>query len=104
MDETRAALGAAKARYAAKEAAVALMNPLPQTTDIAMTEANLALASANLEEQRAQLAKTQLRSPIDGVVLRRYLRPGEVINIQPPTPILERYLPELSGHPSGCGS
>ena len=97
------ALGA-DARYAAKHAAMALMNAPPRTEDIAMAEANLALGQANQEEQRAQFAETHLRSPIDGVVLRRYLRPGEVISIQPPTPILERYMPELSGHPSGCGS
>jgi len=96
MDQTCSALGAADASYAAKQAAVALMNAPPRTEDIAMAEANLAQAQADLEEQRAQFAKTHLRSPIDGVVLRRYLRPGDVISIQPPTPILERYLPELS--------
>jgi len=40
---------------------------------------------------------TQLRSPIDGVVLRRYLRPNEVISTQPPTPILE--VGDASRHP-----
>jgi multidrug resistance efflux pump len=104
MDQTCSALGAADASHAAKQAAVALMNAPPRTEDIAMAEANLALAQANLEGQRTQFAKTHLRSPIDGVVLRGYLPPGEVISIQPPTPILERYLPELSGHPSGCRS
>jgi HlyD family secretion protein len=89
MDQTRSALGVAEARYAAKGAAVALINAPPRSEDIAMAKANLALAQANREEQRAQFAKTQLRSPIDGTVLRRYLRAGEVIALQPPTPILE---------------
>src|SRR5262249_24077683 len=46
-------------------------------------------AKADLDVQRSLLEKTQLRSPIDGIVLRRYLRPGETISIQPLMPILE---------------
>jgi HlyD family secretion protein len=89
MDQTRSALDAAQAQHAAKQAAVALINAPPREEDVAIAEANLTLARANLEEQRALFTKTQLRSPIDGVVLRRYLRTGEVISLQPPTPILE---------------
>ncbi len=89
MDQTQSTLGVAAARHAAREAAAALINAPPRAEDVAMAQANLALARANLAEQRALLAKTQLRSPIDGIVLRRYLRPGEVISVQPPTPILE---------------
>jgi multidrug resistance efflux pump len=87
MDQTRSALGARlKPVMRPKQAAVGLINAPPRTEDIAMAKANLALAQTNLEDQSAQFAKTQLRSPIDGVVLRRYFRPGEVISIQPPTP------------------
>ena len=89
MDQTRSALDTAQAQHAAKEAAVALINSPPRTEDVAIAQANLALARANLEERRALFTKTQLRSPIVGEVLRRYLRSGEVISIQPPTPILE---------------
>jgi HlyD family secretion protein len=89
IDQTRTTLGAAEAQHAAKEAAVALINAPPRAEDVAIAQANLGLAHADLEEQRALFAKTQLRSPIDGVVLRRYLQSGEVVSIQPPTPILE---------------
>ena len=44
MDQTRSALGAAEARHAAKQAAVAPINAPPRTEDIAIAEANLALA------------------------------------------------------------
>lgn len=54
-----------------------------------MAEANLALTEANLAEQRAMLDKSQLRSPIDGIVLRRYLKTGETISNQPLMPILQ---------------
>jgi HlyD family secretion protein len=89
MDQARSALDAAEARHLARAAAVALVNAPPRAEDVAIAEANLALAQANLAEQSALLAKTQLRSPLDGVVLRRYLQPGEVISLQPLTPILE---------------
>src|SRR2546430_2702106 len=79
----------AEAKHAANGAAVALINAGPRAEDVAIAKANLALARSNLEEQRALLAKTQLHAPIDGIVLRRYLRTGEVTSIQPPTPILE---------------
>jgi HlyD family secretion protein len=88
MDQTRSALDAAQAQHAAKQAAVALINAPPRAEDVSIAQANLALARANLAEQRALFAKTQLRSPIDGIVLRQYLRAGEVISVQPPTPIL----------------
>jgi HlyD family secretion protein len=89
MDQAQSTLDVAQARHAARQAAAALINAPPRTEDVAMAQANLALARANLAEQRALLAKTQLRSPIDGIVLRRYLRASEVISVQPPTPILE---------------
>jgi len=54
-----------------------------------MVRANLAVAQANLDQQRALLEKMRLRSPIDGQVLRRYLKPGETISIQPLIPVLQ---------------
>ena len=45
--------------------------------DQAMAEANLKLAQAKLDEARALLEKTYIRSPIDGTVLSRYHEPGE---------------------------
>ena len=89
IDQTHSALDVATAQYAAKQAAWALINAPPRAEDVAIAEANLSLARGNLDEQRALLGKTQLRSTIDGVVLRRYLRAGEVISVQPPTPIIE---------------
>ena len=89
MDQARSALDAAEARHLARAAALALINAPPRAEDMTIAEANLELAQANLAEQRALLDKTQLFSSLDGVVLRRYLHAGEVISLQPPTPILE---------------
>jgi HlyD family secretion protein len=89
LDQTESALQAAEAKEEAASAAVALINAPPRVEDVAIDKANLALARAQLAEQQAMLDKTQLRSPIDGIVLRRYLRGGEAVGVTPPTPILE---------------
>jgi len=54
-----------------------------------MATATLELAQARLKEQQSLLEKTKLRSPIDGVVLRRFMKSGETIAIQPLMPIVE---------------
>ncbi len=46
----------------------------------ARAEAAVALAQAQIAEVDAQLAKTTLRAPQDGVVVRRYRRTGETIS------------------------
>lgn len=48
--------------------------------DQARASAEVALASAQLEQARALYNKTFLRAPIDGAILRRYHRAGESVN------------------------
>ena len=88
LDQATSALGVAIAKNDASAAALALINAPPRDEDVAMAKANVALAKADLDVQLSLLEKTRLRSPIDGVVLRRYLKPGETISIQPLIPIL----------------
>src|SRR5256714_11584094 len=61
----------------------------PRAEDVAIARATLTLAEATLNEQRVMLRKTQLYSPVNGVVLRRYLKTGETISIQPLIPVLQ---------------
>jgi HlyD family secretion protein len=89
LDQTQSTLQTAQAKQAAVAAALALLDAPPRVEDVAIARANLALARADLAEQQALLEKTRLRSPIDGIVLRRYLRGGEAVGVTPPTPILE---------------
>jgi HlyD family secretion protein len=77
------------AQVDASAAALMLINAPPRAEDVAMARANLALAQAKLKEEQSLLDKTELRSPIDGVVLRRYMKSGETIAIQPLMPIVE---------------
>jgi HlyD family secretion protein len=89
LDQAISALGVAEAGTAARKASYDLIMAPPRSEDVAIEKANLSLARADLDEQRALLAKTELRSPIDGMVLRRFLQSGETISIQPLIPILE---------------
>ncbi len=89
LDQTISSLRVAQANDDANRAALDLINAPPRAEDVAIARANLALTEGDLAEQRALLAKMQLRSPIDGVVLERFLKTGETISIQPLLPILE---------------
>jgi HlyD family secretion protein len=51
-------------------------------------EANVRLAQAQVAEARAFLAKTDIRSPIDGVVLRKHHNAGESLSVESPDSIV----------------
>lgn len=89
LDEAISSQGVAAAKNDLNSAALALIMAPPRDEDVLIAKANLSFAQANLAEQRSLLEKTELRSPIDGIVLRRYLKTGETISIQPLMPIIE---------------
>lgn len=55
--------------------------------DLAIAEAALAAARAELARSEALLEKTRIRSPVDGVVLKRELREGEMVTALNPLPL-----------------
>jgi ABC exporter DevB family membrane fusion protein len=58
----------------------ALIDDRPREEDIAAAQAALELASAQLAEAQARYEKTLIRSPIQGVVLRKHHRSGESVS------------------------
>lgn len=50
--------------------------------------AAVSAAQAQLAEARAYLEKTHIRSPLDGVVLRKFRHPGESVSTQFDSPIV----------------
>lgn len=76
----------AKAQYEAKLQSHKLVVEDTREEDRSVAVANLQSAQANLEQARALLAKTFIRSPIDGTVLRRYHRTGESVSNGATTP------------------
>lgn len=54
----------------------------------ANAKAQVAVAQATLDAHQTDLAKTEIRSPIDGVVLRRQIEPGQTVAASLQTPVL----------------
>jgi HlyD family secretion protein len=88
MDETRSAMAGAEARKAIQLRRLELLLLPPRPEDVAKAQAEVAVARADAAEAKANLAKTLIRSPIDGVVLRRYRLAGETVSNQMPMPIV----------------
>lgn len=80
----------AKAKYQEAVERHSLVDDRPREEDRSFAEADLKLARGRLEEARARYAKTFIRSPIDGTVLRKHHRDGESVSNSStaPDPIL----------------
>jgi HlyD family secretion protein len=70
----------AKAKYEEAAEHHSLVDDRAREEDRAFAEADLRLARASLEEARARYAKTLVKSPIDGTVLRKHHRNGESVS------------------------
>jgi HlyD family secretion protein len=88
LDHALSDLDVARARLARAREHLAVVDAPARADERARAEAELALAEARLEEARAVYEKSFVRSPIDGVVLRRYRRAGEQVTEMGDTPIL----------------
>jgi HlyD family secretion protein len=55
---------------------------------LAVTKAQVAQAQAQLDADRRTLDKTEIRSPIDGIVLKRQVQPGQTVAASLQTPVL----------------
>jgi ABC exporter DevB family membrane fusion protein len=78
----------AKARWEAAKQRHALIEDEAREEDRSRAKADVELARAQVDEARARLEKTFVRSPIDGVVLRKHLNAGESVSEMRETPIV----------------
>ncbi len=85
-DEDAAALAEAKASLNLAQAALAQSKAGPTKEEQAIAEREVALALATVADVEAQLAKTTLTSPVDGVARLLVAEPGEAIS--PGQPVL----------------
>jgi HlyD family secretion protein len=76
----------AKAQYESKVQTHQLLDEASREEDRSMAAADLQNALAKLDQARALLAKTYVRSSIDGTVLRRFHRVGESVSNGSTTP------------------
>lgn len=87
VDQARADRDTADARRELLAQKLALLVAPPRSEDVVIAQANLNAAKARFDEISAQIEKTIVRSPIDGVILKLYRRTGETVTNLPPTPI-----------------
>ena len=80
----------AKAQYQESVQRHSLVDDRAREEDIAFAQADLQLARARLQDAQAKYEKTLIKSPIDGVVLRKHHRGGESVSNSStvPDPIL----------------
>lgn len=83
--DAQAAATEAERRRAA--AALALLEAGARREDLQAAEAALAAAEAERDRAQALLEKSQIRSPIDGTVLKRDQREGETVVALAPVPL-----------------
>lgn len=88
MDTAEQRFRVASARLDSLRQRHALIEASAREEDRARARADVRLARAKLDEARALLEKTIVRSPIDGIVLRRHARAGESVSTQFDSPIV----------------
>jgi ABC exporter DevB family membrane fusion protein len=86
-DQARTAASAAAARERVAAARAQLLAAGTRSEDLAAGRAAVDAANGLLAEAEAALEKTRIRSPIDGVVLKRDLREGETVVALSPIPL-----------------
>jgi len=79
---------AAQRHYEAATQHYALINDQAREEDVTKARSDVAAAHARLDEARARFAKTLIRSPLGGVVLRRHLKSGENVEDVSANPIV----------------
>ena len=86
FDEDAAALGEAQASLALAEAALAQSKVGPTKEELGIAQSQVALGLATVADLEAQLAKTTLTSPVDGIARLLVAERGEAIS--PGQPVL----------------
>ena len=86
FDEDAAALSEAQASLVLAKAALAQSQAGPTKEEVAVAQSQVALALATVADLEAQLAKTTLTSPVDGIARLLVAEPGEAIS--PGQPVL----------------
>lgn len=87
-DRYERAYQVAQADYERAAQEFSLVQADARDEDRRKAEAAVAVAQAQLAEARAYLEKTYIRSPLDGVVLRKFRHPGESVSTQFDSPIV----------------
>ena len=85
VDGERGQADAAVARAEAAEASFALVRAGARAEQKREVVADVAAAEAELASAQAMLDKHEIHAPRAGVILRRFIEPGELVTVTPPT-------------------
>ncbi len=78
----------ARARAEAARERLGVVRTQTRVEDLKRAEADVAYAEASVVEAEAMLAKTYIRSPLDGRILRKYRKSGESVSGKGDTPVV----------------
>jgi HlyD family secretion protein len=88
LDSTDREFQVAHARLEAARERSSLVDDQSRPEDVARVQAEIASAKARLQETESMFLKTMIKSPINGVVLRKKLKTGESVSSKGEPPIL----------------
>lgn len=88
LDNAESAYKVATARVAEAEEHLRLLQSGPRRETLALHEAQVSQAEANVRYVRALLDKTRVVSPISGTLIERYLDVGEVVMPEKPIAVI----------------
>lgn len=88
LDRARSEHGVAVAQLARAQQHREVIDSPPRADEVARAEAEVALAQARVAEAQAVLAKSRVRTPVSGVVLRKLRHGGEQVTEMGDTPIV----------------
>jgi multidrug resistance efflux pump len=78
----------ATAQVLAARNRLALLKLGPRVEEIAEAKARVESSKRSIEVSRARLAKCEIHSPVNGIVLHKYVSVGELVSIYNPKPLL----------------
>jgi multidrug resistance efflux pump len=87
-DRARSDMEVAAAAHRAATEREKLVNAPPLPEELARAESEIRAADERIRTIEATIAKCTVRSPVDGTIVRRYMRPGEVVSVVFPQPIV----------------
>ena len=82
LDQSERDQKMAQARLESADQSYKLVMAPPRLEDVASAQAGLSLARAQLAQAQDNYDNTFVRSPVDGVVIKRYMNPGESISYE----------------------
>ncbi|MCC6579295.1 MAG: efflux RND transporter periplasmic adaptor subunit [Phycisphaeraceae bacterium] len=88
LSATRFATQAAEANLARTQAELTRVEAGAWSQDLAVARSQLDQAKAHVRAVELQIERLTVRSPIDGTVLKRYIRPGEHTGTNPAEPAM----------------